>query len=214
MPQQLTSAPPDIQRTDSTSVHVAQWYVPDRDAGLEALDEAARQWRATPWPPGILSFSGYLSTEHDTVLTYVQTSDARALRVFTTGLKGLAGAETVAYTLHRAIVLDDGPLVPESFVVASFDVDGPGPQESIVASIAGALAQASAGQHPGMISANFHLSADGTRVLNYAEWTSDEAHVEFLAGATRTATLRATHDTPGVRPIGFKRYHLLHGLRA
>ncbi|MEE4545915.1 hypothetical protein V2S66_28585 [Streptomyces sp. V4-01] len=214
MPQQLTSAPPDIQRADATSVHVAQWYVPGREAGLDALDEAARQWRATPWPPGILSFSGYLSTDHDTVLTYVQTSDPRALRVFTTGLQGLAGAETVAYTLHRAIVVDDGPLLPESFVVATFDTDGPGPQEGIVASIAGALAAIPADRHPGMISANFHLSSDGTRVLNYAEWTSDEAHIAFLEGATRTATLRATHDTPGVRPIGFKRYRLVHGLRA
>ncbi|WP_329140048.1 antibiotic biosynthesis monooxygenase [Streptomyces sp. NBC_01476] len=214
MPQQISSAPPDIRRADSAAVHVAQWYVSDRAAGVEALDEAVQQWRATAWPAGILSFSAYLSTEHDTVLTYVQTAGGGVHRAFTAGLKGLAGAETVEYTLHRAIVLDAAAPAPASFVVASFDVDGPGPQESIVASIAGALEHAPAGQHPGMISANFHLSTDGTRVLNYAEWTSDEAHIAFLDGATRVATLRATHATPGVRPIGFKRYHLLHSLTA
>jgi hypothetical protein len=214
MTQQISSAPPDVRRTDSAAVHVAQWYVPDREAGIQALDKTAEQWRATDWPPGILSANAYLSTEHDTVLTYVQTSDTAAHRDFTAGLTGLAGAATVAYTLHRAIVLHNGPLVPASFVVATFDVDGPGPQERIVESIAGALERAPEAQHPGLLSANFHLSADGTRVLNYAEWTSDEAHVAFLEGATRAATLRATHDTPGVRPIGFKRYHLLHSLTA
>jgi hypothetical protein len=214
MSQQISSVPPDIRRTDSTSVHVAQWYVPDREAGAEALDKAVEQWRGTAWPTGILSFNAYLSTEHDTVLTYVQTADPGAHRAFTAGLEGLAGAQTVEYTLTRAIVLNPGPLVPASFVVASFDVDGPGPQEDIVASVSGALEQAPGGQHPGLISANFHLSTDGTRVLNYAEWTSDEAHISFLEGATRAATLRATDVTPGVRPIGFKRYHLLHSLTA
>lgn len=214
MPQKISSAPPDIRRADSAAVRVAQWYVPDRETGVEVLRDAVQQWQATPWPTGILSFSGYLSTDHDTVLTYVQTADAGAHHAFTAGLKRLAGAETVEYTLYRAILLNAGPLVPASFVVASFDVDGPGPQESIVASIAGALEHTPAGRHPGMVSANFHLSTDGSRVLNYAEWTSDEAHLSFLEGATRAATLRATHDTPGVRPIGFKRYHLLHSLTA
>lgn len=214
MPPNITTTPPDVRRPDSTSVHLAQRYVPDRGSGVEALHEAVAQWQAAPWPAGVLSASAFLSTDHDTVLTYVQTAGPAAHSDFTAGLKGLAGAETVGYRLHRAIVLDDGPAAPASFVVATFDVDGPDPQERIVASIAGALATAPPGQHPGMISANFHLSTDGTRVINYAEWTSDEAHVAFLDGATRAATLRATHDTPGVRPIGFKRYHLLHSLTA
>ncbi|MBP0452322.1 antibiotic biosynthesis monooxygenase [Kitasatospora sp. RG8] len=214
MPQQNSSAPPDVRRADSTAVHVAQWYVPGRAAGVEALDDAARQWRAAAWPAGILSAGAYLSTDGDTVLTYVQTAGPGAHRAFTAGLDGLAGAATVEYTLHHAIVLEPGAPTPASFVVAGFDVDGPGPQRRIVEAITGALERAPAGQHPGMISANFHLSTDGTRVLNYAEWTSDEAHQAFLDGATRTATLRATHETPGVRPIGFKRYHLRHGITA
>ncbi|SFE67028.1 Antibiotic biosynthesis monooxygenase [Actinacidiphila alni] len=208
--QQTKAAPPDIRRADSTAVHVAQWYVPDRETGVATLDRAVAQWDAARWPSGIRSVNAYLSTEHDTVLTYVQTSDPAAHAAFTAGLTDLAGAATVAYTLHRAIVLHHGPLVPASFVVATFDVDGPHAQRGIVDSVAGALEQAPGDRHPGLLSANFHLSADGTRVLNYAEWTSDEAHISFLEGATRAATLRATHDTPGVRPIGFKRYHLLH----
>lgn len=206
------SAPPDVRRADSRAVHVAQRWFPDRDAALAALAEAAEQWRTAGPPPGLLSFNGYLDTEDDTVLTYAQTDGTVDHRSLTAGLSGLAGAATVEYRLDRALVLGTG--TPTAFVVATFDVDGPGPQQHIVDSITAAVEQAPAARHPGLLSANFHLSTDGSRVLNYAEWTDDRSHEEFLAGATRTATLAATHRTPGVRPIGFKRYRLLHSLTA
>jgi hypothetical protein len=171
-------------------------------------------WPAAPRPAGLLSASVYLSTAGDTVLTYVQAGDGEAHRAFTEGLKGLAGAATVEYALHRAVVLEAGRrgVAPCAFVVAGFDVDGPDAQERLAESVVNALTEAPPEQHPGMISANFHLSADGSRVLNYAEWTSDGAHIAFLEGATRAATLSATRETPGVRPIGFKRYHFAGGL--
>jgi hypothetical protein len=91
-------------------------------------------------------------------------------------------------------------------VVATFDVDGPGRQRSIINAIADALVDSLQDRHPGMLSANFHSSVDGSRVLNYAEWTSEAEHVAFLEGATRVTTLRISTTTPGVRPIGFTRY--------
>jgi quinol monooxygenase YgiN len=33
---------------------------------------------------------------------------------------------------------------------------------------------------PGFISANIHVSTDGTRVLNYAQWASAEAYEQML----------------------------------
>ena len=40
-------------------------------------------------------------------------------------------------------------------------------------------------QHvPGFISANIHLSTDGTRVVNYAQWASAEAYQTMLADPT------------------------------
>lgn len=40
-------------------------------------------------------------------------------------------------------------------------------------------------QHvPGFISANIHLSTDGTRVVNYAQWESSEAYQAMLADPT------------------------------
>ena len=37
---------------------------------------------------------------------------------------------------------------------------------------------------PGFISANIHVSTDGTRVVNYAQWDSAEAYSAMLANPT------------------------------
>jgi quinol monooxygenase YgiN len=37
---------------------------------------------------------------------------------------------------------------------------------------------------PGFRSANIHLSTDGTRVVNYAQWDSAEAYLAMLADPT------------------------------
>jgi len=46
------------------------------------------------------------------------------------------------------------------------------------------------------------------RVAEGQPLTTDEAHETFLAGSTRATALRISTTTPGVRPIGFTRYHL------
>lgn len=32
---------------------------------------------------------------------------------------------------------------------------------------------------PGSIAAHFHISTDGTRLFNYAEWTDAQAHIDI-----------------------------------
>lgn len=215
MPQHSSpGAPPDLRRADATTVHVATRHVPDPETGHREAAEAAEQWQAAVWPDGLLSVSVYLSTDGATLLSYTQSSGPDGYPQLAAPLKGFAGAPAVAYAPpHRTVQLNS-TATPAAFVVAVFDTDGPDAQREVAAAVGDAVRDAPAARHPGLISANFHLSADGSRVLNYAEWTTDAAHEEFLAGATRAATLRATHSTPGVRPIGFTRYHLLHTLHA
>ncbi|MFH8238572.1 MULTISPECIES: antibiotic biosynthesis monooxygenase family protein [unclassified Streptomyces] len=200
---------PDVRRPDASAVFVAARHVPGRAAGLTALQGMVDQWREVPWPAGVLSLSCFLNTDEDTVLTYAQCAEPDAYRALLDSVGGPAAAEPVAYRPHRSLVLNPGE--PGCVIVAMFDVDGPGRQQLIIDSIAATVAEA-ADRHPGMLSANFHVSEDGTRVLNYAEWTSDAAHIAFLEGATHGATRRVSDATPGVRPIGFKRYHLHHAL--
>ncbi|MFJ5927747.1 hypothetical protein ACIQF6_34650 [Kitasatospora sp. NPDC092948] len=209
-----TLDPPDVRRPDDAAVFVSHWYVPDREFGLAALREVVDAWTATPWPAGVLALSCYLGTDGDTVLTYAQCTDAGAYRALLGRLSGRAAAEAVEYRLHRSIVLDTSGRAPGTVIVATFDVDGPDRQRFIVNSIADSIEELPAAQHPGMLSANFHVSRDGTRVLNYAEWTTDRAHDEFLAGATHVTTRRISTSIPGVRPIGFRRFHLYRSVRA
>ncbi|MGI5467488.1 hypothetical protein [Streptomyces sp. CA-132043] len=204
---------PDIRRTDASAVFISHWYVPDRAHGLRDLDDVLAQWEGAAWPAGFVSFSCFLSTDDDTVLTYAQCADAGSYRPFVRALRGPAGAEPVEYRLHRSVVLGGAAQPPGCMVTALFDIDGPERQRRIVASVADSLEDAR-GRLPGMVSANFHLSTDGTRVLNYAEWTSDQAHIAFLEGAARAQALRITTDMPGVRPIGYKRYHLHRSMSA
>jgi heme-degrading monooxygenase HmoA len=53
---------------------------------------------------------------------------------------------------------------------------------------------------PGFISANFHLSTDGTRVVNYAQWQSTEAFEAMTKNPaarehiTKSAELATSYD--------------------
>ncbi|GLZ29716.1 hypothetical protein Lesp02_19060 [Lentzea sp. NBRC 105346] len=65
----------------------------------------------------------------------------------------------------------------------------------------------------GGISAHFHISADGKRVINYAEWISEEAHVAALEApgqgvGSDTPEWRRVQNFPGVTPVGFDRYSI------
>ncbi|MFB4424418.1 antibiotic biosynthesis monooxygenase [Streptomyces sp. QL37] len=213
MPRQISLAMPDLRRTDATSVFVAQVYVPGRASGLETAAHLAEQWSRPGRPSSVLSFSCYLSTGEDTVLTYVQCDDGDSYHPFVRSLEGAAQWPAVEYRLRRSVrpAGNDGP--PACVVVATFDVDGAERQDRVIDSLSDAIEGMPADRTEGMISANFHVSTDASRVLNYAEWTSDEAHTAFLGSTTREATKRASGGIPGVRPIGFKRYHLLHGIR-
>lgn len=42
-----------------------------------------------------------------------------------------------------------------------------------------------ASKHPGFVSANFHLSTDGLRIVNYAQWESVEAFESYRADPSR-----------------------------
>ncbi|MEU3711273.1 antibiotic biosynthesis monooxygenase [Streptomyces catenulae] len=125
--------------------------------------------------------------------------------------RGTAGADVercapIAFRRYRSTVFDTVN-APTRIVAPMFDVDGRSAQRTVIDTLLdGPLTEAT----PGLISAHFHYSLDGSRVLNYAEFTEDEAHPDFLSSPIARATTELTQDTPGVRGIGGKRY-LLHG---
>jgi hypothetical protein len=72
-------------------------------------------------------------------------------------------------------------------------------------------------QHSGGIAAHFHLGTDGTRVLNYAEWESAQAHIDALAGdgdgvGSPTEPWHRVQTWPGLKGSTVSRYEYALGL--
>ena len=70
--------------------------------------------------------------------------------------------------------------------------------------------------HP-RVSARFHVSTDGTRVLNYAEWETAQAHIDALAApgdgvGSATARWRRVQAWPGLKSSTVSRYDHALGL--
>jgi hypothetical protein len=222
----VTDHPPDVTRSDVGIVLVNRWYVGTPDRQRASADALVAQWEDTPWPDGFISATCLVSTDGDTVLTYAQWTDDDAHRELTrtqrsapaggdTGDAGslLEPAEPVRYRLYRSVVSHGPPQTIGCIVIPTFDVDGPQRQRHIVHVVAGST-DTTAEPVAGLIGAHLHVSTDGTRVLNYAEWTDEDAHRRMVE---RDSTPdedewrnRITAGTPGVRFTGYKRYHLHH----
>lgn len=209
---------PDIDRADSRLALVTPLYVGTPEIQRAVADAIVAEWTAAPRPDGLLSQSCYVSVCGENVWTYEQWTGLDAYRASgrmyepQATLRGVGkdGADIertapIAFHRYRGKTYDTES-VPTRIVTPTFDVDGRAAQRGIIdALLDGPLVEVT----PGLLSAHFHYSLDGSRVLNYAEFTDDEAHLVFLAGPAVEAT-QLTNDMPGVRGIGGKRY-ILHG---
>jgi len=63
----------------------------------------------------------------------------------------------------------------------------------------------------GFISLNCFASTDGATVLNYAQWSCDEAHHDFLRGARARLAGDIDAAVPGIERPGLIRYRLYGG---
>jgi len=156
----------------------------------------------TSWPEGLLSRSHFVSTDDDTRITYEQWATENVD----------VGPDAIAYRLVRSEA--DPARIPGCIVFIDLETDGAETASAWIDSVFDAL-HGDEDPHPGGISAYFHLSLDGKRVLNYAGWTDAEAHRKAVEdpGAPGVARIETPEwhkvlNTPGVRPLGFKRYRL------
>jgi quinol monooxygenase YgiN len=182
-------------------------------------------WEHAPWPHGLLSYNLFVGTDGDTVLHYsqwasdesyrefVRTDRAERVRAIDAAVPGIARHAVVSYRLYRSTAPDSTRRTPGCIVVVSVEFDGPDEQRQRrwVDAVFDALA-AETEPHPGGIAAHFHLSTDGTRVLNYAEWTSEEAHRDAIEKSGQGAVgsgpkWRRVQRFPGMIAGGYKRYH-------
>jgi heme-degrading monooxygenase HmoA len=165
-----------------------------------------------------------LSGDADTVVTYAQWTSDDAHRAFsesqpprpraTAAGAILEPAEPVRYRLRRSVVAPGTPQDVGCIVIPTFDVDGPERQRHIIGVVAGPD-DSEPEAVPGLISAHLHASTDGTRVINYAEWTDEDAHQRMIDATPTNDQAQWRNEitgTAGIRFTGYKRFHLYRTL--
>ncbi|MFJ2867167.1 antibiotic biosynthesis monooxygenase [Kitasatospora sp. NPDC087314] len=218
-----TSTYPELTRPDAGTILVSEWLVGTPERQRAVIRATLDAWRNLPVPEAFLSLNAYAGTDGDSVLFYAQwTSDeahlefARAhrpglVRAIDDELPGIERPGLVRYRLYRSGGIGGGEhRAPGCIVAVSIGADGPDRARAWVDTVFDALEESGERLHPGGISGHFHISTDGTRILNYAEWVDEESHRESVAAGGgsigRGPAWDRVRNTPGIEPLGLRRY--------
>lgn len=222
---------PDPLRPGVGFVFASTWRVGTPERQQAAVEAITKAWESRSWPQeGLLSYSVYTGSDGETLLHYSQWRDLAAYDALVedtangresrnaeidAAVPGIERVRLDKYELYRSGSVNEGavePRVPGCIVTVEVDFDGPDParQRDWVDSVFQAIATEEH-IHPGGISAHFHTSLDGTRVLNYAEWESEQAHIAALAEpgvgvGSATEEWRRVREYPGVVHSAVRRY--------
>jgi hypothetical protein len=216
---------PDLTRPDADIVAVSEFQVGGADQQQALFDASRAAWDDLPWPGTLLSIAWLASLDGHSALAYVQWRDESEFEAFgrthrpilTARLKAampaLTPAPPVFYRRYRSGTRPDSP-EPGCIVAVSVEFDGPDEarQRAWVDAVFDALAS-EPDPPAGGIGAHFHLSTDGTRVLNYAEWVDEASHRAALErsgiGAIGSGPKwRAVQTFPGLKASRVTRYRL------
>ncbi|MFD9718414.1 antibiotic biosynthesis monooxygenase [Streptomyces sp. NPDC059076] len=213
---------------------------PERQRATVAALELAWRRRGWPGG-GLLSYTVHFGEDGRTLLHYTQWTSEEDFQEFlrtATDFKEGWNAEVDAavpgirrlglhgYELYRSAATPGDRRVPGVVVIVEAEFDGPDVQRqrAWVDTVFTALqADATAVEDPTRttpesaalqgagISGHFHLGQDGTRVLNYAEWESAEAHQSALDApgsgiGTHSKEWARVHAFPGVSGGSVRRY--------
>ncbi|WP_432083076.1 antibiotic biosynthesis monooxygenase family protein [Streptomyces sp. WAC 04229] len=227
-----TDAHPVLDRPDVEAPLFSTWRVGTPERQRLTVDAIARTWERRPWPAdGLLGYHVYTGHDGSTLLHHSQWANEQAFDAFVkvhrqervdeidTAVPGIERVGLGRFRRYRGITRDDGTApVPGCVVIVDIEFESPDPdrQRAWVDAVFEAL-ESEPEQHPGGISAHFHLSTDGTRVLNYAEWESAQAHIDALAApgegiGSATAAWRRVQNWPGLKSSTVTRYDHALGL--
>ncbi|MBB5934643.1 antibiotic biosynthesis monooxygenase [Streptomyces zagrosensis] len=230
---------PDVTRLDAELVTFSTWGVGTPERQRAAVEAIAATWQRLPWPtPDLLSYTVYTATDGETLAHFAQWTNEAARAAYVSAgqqvphakeidaaVPGIERSGVTPYRRYRSAFTPEadgvGAPVPGCVIAVSIEFDGPD-EERLRRWVDGWFHGDEAeldDAFNGLLAAHFHVSTDGTRVLNYAEWVSEQAHIDALAGVHDTHTespeesaeddqWRSQLTFPGLKATGFKRYHL------
>lgn len=185
-------------------------------------DAILDQARRGSWPPDLVSVSVFTTVGPVSSVGFLAGAlvddpqpDDLAVITYTHWRRGHRAGEREYQLLasHRPA----GAVTSEAAAMILVDFDGPDAnrQHQWIDAVLAAL-RAEPEPTPGLVAAHFHASADGTGVLNYAQWTSLDAYAQALergpGGIAQTdlPEWRTVREMPGVRRNRVARC-VLHG---
>ncbi|MDF3148009.1 MULTISPECIES: antibiotic biosynthesis monooxygenase [unclassified Streptomyces] len=226
-----TDTHPDLTRPEVGAPFFSTWRVGTPLRQKQSVEAIAGTWEGRSWPADDL-LGYYVYTGHDasTLLHYSQWASEQAYEAFVkvhrqkrndeidTAVPGIERLWLGRYRHYRSARREGDPRVPGCIVVVDIEFEGPDPdrQRAWVDAVFEAL-ESEPNPHPGGISGHFHLSTDGTRVLNYAEWESAQAHIDALAApgdgiGSATELWHRVQNWPGLKSSTVSRYDYALGL--
>ncbi|MEW1626604.1 antibiotic biosynthesis monooxygenase [Streptomyces sp. NPDC089173] len=217
---------PDPGRTDAGIVKASTWGVGTPERQRQVVDAIRKAWESRAWPhAGLLSYSVLVGEDGATLLHHSQWTGELAYQDFVresrdarnddidAAVPGIERRDLHTYELYRSGLRTEGDSrEPGCVVIVDVEFAGPDParQRDWVDTVFEALG-ADPHTPAGGIAAHFHVSTDGTRVLNYAEWESAEHHIAALAApgdgvGSPSPLWERVLKYPGVTGGGVNRY--------
>jgi quinol monooxygenase YgiN len=227
-----THTHPDLADPRIGAPFFSTWRLGTPERQRQTVEAAAATWERRPWPSAdLLGYHLYTGHDGSTLMHYSQWRSEQAYESFVkthrqerndeidTAVPGIERLGLGRFRHYRSSGAPDrGGRVPGCVVIVDVEFEGPDPQRqrAWVDAVFEALGSEPR-RHPGGIAAHFHVCTDGTRVLNYAEWESAEAHIEALAGpgegiGAATERWRRVQNWPGLKGSTVTRYDHALGL--
>ncbi|MFI1208294.1 antibiotic biosynthesis monooxygenase family protein [Streptomyces sp. NPDC020802] len=220
-----TDVHPELTRPEVGAPFFSTWRVGTPDRQWATLEAIAATWESRPWPAeGLLGYYVHAGEDGTTLLHQSQWRSEQDYEAFVKVHRqervdeidvAVPGIERVAldrYRRYRSGVRPGEKRVPGCVVIVEIEFEGADPerQRAWVDAVFEAL-ESEPDPHPGGISAHFHLSTDGTKVLNYAEWESAEAHLDALGApgegvGSHTPLWERVQTYPGLKRSTVSRY--------
>ncbi len=217
---------PDVARPDANVIVVSDWIVGTPERQQKAADALATAWSSSSeeaenqWPSDLLSLTSLLSVDGKSILNYEQWTQSDAYHAFKDSswpdlieridaeVPGIERPGAVLYELYRSFSRPHEE-TPGCIVAITMATADHAAARRWVDAVLEAI-EGDGGLPPGGLSAHFHISRDGTRAFNYAEWTSVEAHQAALDagdnGISRGPLWKRVQNMPGTRFLSLRRH--------
>lgn len=197
---------------------VGEWRVGGPGAQRRVAQAAVAAWRGR-WPEGLLGYRCLLGEDGGSVLHVTRWTGEAAARGFAGGGKGAWARDVdaaapgierrgvTAYRWYRGTTPVEAPPPAGCVVTVTVTLERPGAgrQRAWVDHVFAAAGTDAASPTAGLLAAHFHLSLDGIRILNLAEWTTPEAHRAAVTPAPDAFRARV-REFPGVAATVTRRH--------